>query len=56
MDELPREQQDAVRTAIMRALEPLVKPDGVHLTSIANIASAEKPRQYSGEGGRQQPL
>jgi SAM-dependent methyltransferase len=44
LEEMPREQQDAVRMAIVRALEPLVQPDGVHLTSISNIVSAEKPR------------
>ncbi|MBV9899035.1 MAG: class I SAM-dependent methyltransferase [Chloroflexi bacterium] len=43
MQELRPEQQEAVRAVITRALEPLVQADGVHLTSIANIASAQKP-------------
>jgi SAM-dependent methyltransferase len=36
------EQIAAFQTAVSRALEPLVHPDGVHLTSIANIASARR--------------
>jgi ubiquinone/menaquinone biosynthesis C-methylase UbiE len=43
MRELPPEQQDAIRAAIARQLEPLVRDDGVHLTSISNVASARKP-------------
>jgi ubiquinone/menaquinone biosynthesis C-methylase UbiE len=43
MSEMPREQQNAVRAAITRQLEPLVRDDGVHLKSIANIAAARKP-------------
>jgi ubiquinone/menaquinone biosynthesis C-methylase UbiE len=42
--ELPADQQDAVRAAITRLVEPLVESDGVHLKSISNIASARRPR------------
>lgn len=38
--EMPAEQQAAIRAAITRAIEPLIRDDGVHLTSISNIASA----------------
>jgi ubiquinone/menaquinone biosynthesis C-methylase UbiE len=41
--ELPEDQQEAVRDAIRKLVEPLRQEDGVHLTSISNIASAEKP-------------
>jgi ubiquinone/menaquinone biosynthesis C-methylase UbiE len=41
--ELPSDQQDAVREAIRKLVEPLLQEDGVHLTSISHIASAEKP-------------
>jgi SAM-dependent methyltransferase len=40
MREMPPEQQDAIRAAISRELEPMVRDDGVHLKSISNIASA----------------
>ena len=40
MEEFTAEQQAAVREAIGCAIEPLVRPDGVHLTSISNIATA----------------
>jgi ubiquinone/menaquinone biosynthesis C-methylase UbiE len=42
MDELSADQQAAVRAAITTAIEPMVRPDGVHLTSISNIASARR--------------
>jgi ubiquinone/menaquinone biosynthesis C-methylase UbiE len=37
------DQAAQVREAIAQALEPFVRADGVHLTSIANIASARRP-------------
>jgi len=37
------EQAAQVREAIAEALVPFVRDDGVHLTSIANIASARRP-------------
>jgi hypothetical protein len=43
MQTLTPEQQQAVRDAFRKVLEPLHKPDGVHLTSISNIAWGEKP-------------
>ena len=43
MRDMPSDQQEAVRAAISRQLEPLIRDDGVHLQSIANIASARKP-------------
>src|SRR5690348_8193360 len=42
LQEMPADQQDAVRAVIARAIEPLARPDGVHLKSISNIASATK--------------
>lgn len=42
MEEYSSEQQAAVRQAIGRAIEPMVRPDGVHLTSISNIATARR--------------
>jgi hypothetical protein len=39
MGELSAEQQSAVQEAITRAIEPMVRDDGVHLTSVSNIAS-----------------
>ena len=42
MGTLSSAQQDAIKAAIARELEPLVKSDGVHLISIANIASARR--------------
>ena len=36
----PAEQAAAVRRALAAALEPFVREDGVHLTSITNLASA----------------
>ena len=42
MQDLPAEQQARVRQALTAALQPMVKEDGVHLTSIAHIASATK--------------
>jgi ubiquinone/menaquinone biosynthesis C-methylase UbiE len=35
-------QQEAVRAALLRAVTPLAQPDGVHLKSVSNIASAVK--------------
>ena len=43
MQDMPQAQQDAIRAAILRAVEPLVQSDGVHLKSISNIAAARKP-------------
>jgi ubiquinone/menaquinone biosynthesis C-methylase UbiE len=43
MQDLSPEQQAQVRQAMTDALQPMVKADGVHLTSIAHIASATKP-------------
>lgn len=40
MQHLSAPQQEQVRAALTSALQPLVRDDGVHLTSIANIASA----------------
>ncbi len=40
MVEASAEQQTAIDAAIAAALEPSVRPDGVHLTSVANVASA----------------
>jgi len=40
MGTLSSAQQEAIKAAIARQLEPLVMADGVHLTSIANIATA----------------
>jgi SAM-dependent methyltransferase len=37
------QQQQAVKDAITRVLEPLQQPDGIHLVSISNIASATRP-------------
>jgi SAM-dependent methyltransferase len=37
------QQQEAVRDAITRVLQPLQKDDGVQLVSISNIASATRP-------------
>jgi ubiquinone/menaquinone biosynthesis C-methylase UbiE len=42
IDEMSGAQQDAIRAAITRAAEPLLESDGVHLTSIANIASGQR--------------
>jgi SAM-dependent methyltransferase len=39
----PAEQAAAFRRAIASALEPSVRDDGVHLTSVATIASAHRP-------------
>jgi SAM-dependent methyltransferase len=39
---LTEEQTAAIRATITRALEPLERADGVHLTSVANIASAHR--------------
>jgi ubiquinone/menaquinone biosynthesis C-methylase UbiE len=44
MSSLPAETQQAIREAISKALQPFVKADGVHLPSVANIASARVPR------------
>jgi ubiquinone/menaquinone biosynthesis C-methylase UbiE len=43
MQELPNDQQEAIRDALRKLVEPLLQQDGVHLPSIANIASADKP-------------
>ena len=43
MQNLTAEQQAQVRAALSDALQPMVKDDGVHLTSITNIASATRP-------------
>ena len=43
MQNLSPEQQAQVRAALTEALQPMVKDDGVHLTSITNIASATRP-------------
>jgi SAM-dependent methyltransferase len=40
---LSAEQQARIRAALAEALQPMVKADGVHLTSITNIASATRP-------------
>ncbi|MBV9328048.1 MAG: methyltransferase domain-containing protein [Chloroflexi bacterium] len=40
MGNLSSADQERVRAALSRALQPLVKPDGVHLISISSIASA----------------
>ena len=45
MEALTKEQQDAVRATLLRAIEPLTKADGVHLRSSANIATAQKPME-----------
>jgi SAM-dependent methyltransferase len=42
MQDLTAEQQAQVRQALTAALQPTLKEDGVHLTSIAHIASATK--------------
>ena len=42
MASLPPETQDRIRQAIATALQPYVKEDGVHLPSVANIASATR--------------
>lgn len=44
MSEMPADQQAAIRAAITRAIEPMTRDDGVHLKSIANIASAVRGR------------
>jgi SAM-dependent methyltransferase len=42
MGTLSSAQQNAIKAAIARELEPLARDDGVHLISIANIASARR--------------
>jgi ubiquinone/menaquinone biosynthesis C-methylase UbiE len=42
LEEMPADQQAAVRGAITRAMEPLVQADGVHLKSSAHLALAKK--------------
>jgi ubiquinone/menaquinone biosynthesis C-methylase UbiE len=44
MQDMPPEQQAAIREVLLRAIRPLARADGVHLISIANIATARKPR------------
>jgi hypothetical protein len=43
MHNLTNEQQAQVRAALTEALQPMVKDDGVHLTSVTSIASATRP-------------
>lgn len=43
MSNLSASQTDAVRKALRGAIEPFVRADGVHLKSVTNIATAEKP-------------
>jgi SAM-dependent methyltransferase len=43
MENLTGAQQSQVRAALTEAMQPLVEADGVHLTSVANIASATRP-------------
>jgi ubiquinone/menaquinone biosynthesis C-methylase UbiE len=43
MPNLTSEDQERVRAALTRAIQPLLQDDGVHLTSITNIASATRP-------------
>jgi SAM-dependent methyltransferase len=40
MEESTAEQQATINAALTAALQPLVQPDGVHLVSVANLASA----------------
>jgi SAM-dependent methyltransferase len=42
MHTLNTQQQQAVREAMTRVLEPLLQADGVHLLSVSNIASGER--------------
>ena len=43
MGELSNADQERVKAALTSALQPLARPDGVHLTSVTNIASATRP-------------
>jgi ubiquinone/menaquinone biosynthesis C-methylase UbiE len=43
LQDLPADQQESVRATILRAIQPMVRSDGVHLKSISNIAFARKP-------------
>jgi ubiquinone/menaquinone biosynthesis C-methylase UbiE len=43
MGDLSSAQQERVRAALTNAIQPLLKADGVHLTSITSIASATRP-------------
>lgn len=44
IQEMSAEQQAAIREVLLRAIQPFTRADGVHLTSIANIATARKSR------------
>ncbi len=43
MERLTSEQQQQVRAALTAALQPMVRGDGVHLASVANLAVATRP-------------
>ena len=44
LSNLSEDQRAAVNEAFRKAIEPLQQADGVHLKSVTNIATAEKPR------------